>query len=106
MKKTMWQVMIAAVALALVASSVGSARAISPQPEPPVRQLHMRSLGPQPEPPDSFLWHRGINPQPEPPGYQYRPHRVYPQPDPRVRNIGTRFHRPGLARFHFRRGRR
>jgi hypothetical protein len=122
MNKTMRQVMLAAVALAMVASSVGSAQAISPQPEPPLRHLGYNRLGPQPEPPDSFLkyrainpqpeppgsnfYHRGFNPQPEPPAIHYRPHRVQPRLGWRAPMTGTRFRGHAPARVLFRGHRR
>ncbi|MBU1740090.1 MAG: hypothetical protein KKC37_01005, partial [Proteobacteria bacterium] len=84
-------------ALALTASLVGSAAAISPQPLPPTRQLQIRSLGPQPEPPDSPGW-RGINPQPEPPGISFRHGRFNPRVGPRPRHLGRGFYRHGPSR--------
>jgi len=59
----MKKILTVAAALALTASIVSSAWAISPQPEPP----------------DSPGW-RGINPQPEPPGIHYRHRRIHPRP--------------------------
>lgn len=103
MNKTMRQVLMAIVALALVASGAGSALAFNPQPEPPAATFRHRGFNSQSEPPGSNFYHRGFNPQPEPPAINYRRGRFQSRPGPRFGNPGTGFHSAAPVRHFIRR---